>query len=87
MGTCCVSGAGDITIDEEAGTFTVNGKTFGREDWISLDGSTGNVYGERIKTVPAEITGDFERFMEWADARRRLKIRTNADTPGCSTGC
>ena len=81
MGTCCVSGAGDITIDEEAGTFTVNGKTFGREDWISLDGSTGNVYGERIKTVPAEITGDFERFMEWADARRRLKIRTNADTP------
>lgn len=81
MGTCCVSAAGDITIDEEAGTFTVNGKTFGREDWISLDGSTGNVYGERIKTVPAEITGDFERFMEWADARRRLKIRTNADTP------
>lgn len=81
MGACCVSGAGDITIDEEAGTFTVNGKTFGREDWISLDGSTGNVYGERIKTVPAEITGDFERFMEWADARRRLKIRTNADTP------
>lgn len=81
MGACCVSGAGDITIDEEAGTFTVNGKTFGREDWISLDGSTGNVYGERIRTVPAEITGDFERFMEWADARRRLKIRTNADTP------
>ena len=81
MGACCVSGAGDITIDEEAGTFTVNGKTFGREDWISLNGSTGNVYGERIRTVPAEITGDFERFMEWADARRRLKIRTNADTP------
>ena len=81
MGACCVSGAGDITIDEEAGTFTVNGKTFGRGDWISLDGSTGNVYGERIRTVPAEITGDFERFMEWADARRRLKIRTNADTP------
>ncbi|WP_304999254.1 pyruvate, phosphate dikinase [Faecalibaculum rodentium] len=81
MGTCCVSGAGDITIDEEAGTFTVGGKTYGREDWISLDGSTGNVYGEKISTVPAEITGDFERFMEWADARRRLKIRTNADTP------
>ena len=81
MGACCVSGAGDITIDEEAGTFTVGGKTYGREDWISLDGSTGNVYGEKISTVPAEITGDFERFMEWADARRRLKIRTNADTP------
>lgn len=81
MGACCVSGAGDITIDEEAGTFTVGGNTYGREDWISLDGSTGNVYGEKISTVPAEITGDFERFMEWADARRRLKIRTNADTP------
>lgn len=81
MGACCVSGAGDITIDEEAGTFTVGGTTYGREDWISLDGSTGNVYGEKISTVPAEITGDFERFMEWADARRRLKIRTNADTP------
>ena len=81
MGACCVSGAGDITIDEEAGTFTIGGKTYGREDWISLDGSTGNVYGEKISTVPAEITGDFERFMEWADARRRLKIRTNADTP------
>ncbi|WP_242324963.1 pyruvate, phosphate dikinase [Faecalibaculum rodentium] len=81
MGACCVSGAGDITIDEEAGTFTVGGKTYGREDWISLDGSTGNVYGEKISTVPAEITGDFERFMEWADARGRLKIRTNADTP------
>lgn len=81
MGACCVSGAGDITIDEEAGTFTVGGKTYDREDWISLDGSTGNVYGEKISTVPAEITGDFERFMEWADARRRLKIRTNADTP------
>ena len=81
MGACCVSGAGDITIDEDAGTFTVGGKTYGREDWISLDGSTGNVYGQKIKTVPAEITGDFERFMKWADARRRLKIRTNADTP------
>lgn len=81
MGACCVSGAGDITINEEEGTFTVNGKTYGREDWISLDGSTGNVYGEEIKTVPAEITGDFERFMKWADDRRRLMIRTNADTP------
>ena len=81
MGECCVSGAGDITIDEENGTFSVNGKTFKRGDWISLDGSTGKVYGEAIKTVPAEISGDFERFMEWADDRRRLQIRTNADTP------
>ena len=81
MGACCVSGAGDITINEEEGTFTVNGKTFGREDWISLDGSTGAVYGEKLKTVPAEITGDFQRFMKWADDRRRLQIRTNADTP------
>ncbi len=81
MGECCVSGAGDITIDEEAGTFSVNGKTFKRGDWISLDGSTGKVYGEAVKTVPAEISGDFERFMKWADDRRRLQIRTNADTP------
>lgn len=81
MGACCVSGAGDIVMDEENGSFTVNGKTFHRGDWISLDGSTGNVYGEAVETVPAEISGDFERFMKWADARRRLKIRTNADTP------
>ena len=81
MGACCVSGAGDIVMNEEAGEFTVNGKTFKRGDWISLDGSTGNVYGEAIPTVPAEISGDFERFMEWADAARRMKIRTNADTP------
>ena len=81
MGECCVSGAGDITIDEAKGEFTVNGKTFKRGDWISLDGSTGKVYGEAVKTVPAEISGDFERFMKWADDRRRLNIRTNADTP------
>ena len=81
MGTCCVSGAGDIVINDEAGEFTVNGKTFKRGDWISLDGSTGAVYGEAIPTVPAEITGDFERFMTWADEARRMKIRTNADTP------
>lgn len=81
MGTCCVSGAGDIVINDEAGEFTVNGKTFKRGDWISLDGSTGAVYGEAIPTVPAEISGDFERFMEWADEARRMKIRTNADTP------
>jgi pyruvate,orthophosphate dikinase len=81
MGACCVSGAGDIVIDDEAGTFTVGGKTYGRNDWISLDGSTGKVYGQEIKTVPATISGDFERFMKWADDRRRLNIRTNADTP------
>ena len=81
MGTCCVSGAGDIKIDDEAGEFTVNGETFKRGDWISLDGSTGAVYGEAIPTVPAEISGDFERFMTWADEARRMKIRTNADTP------
>ena len=81
MGACCVSGAGEITMDEPNGQFTVNGKTFKRGDWISLDGSTGKVYGEAIPTVPAEISGDFDRFMKWADERRRLKIRTNADTP------
>ena len=81
MGACCVSGAGDIEMNEEEGSFKVNGKTFKRGDWISIDGSTGNVYGEAIETVPAEISGDFERFMEWADKRRRLKERTNADTP------
>lgn len=81
MGACCVSGAGDITMHDDEGYFTVDGKDYHRGDWISIDGSTGNVYGEAIKTVPAEISGDFERFMKWADARRSLKIRTNADTP------
>ena len=81
MGTCCVSGCGDITINEEALTFTVNGQTFNDGDHISLDGSTGNVYGIAIKTVPATISGDFQRFMSWADARRTLQVRTNADTP------
>ncbi len=81
MGACCVSGAGDIVMHEEEGYFRVGGKDYHRGEWISIDGSTGNVYGEAIKTVPAEISGDFECFMKWADARRRLKIRTNADTP------
>ena len=81
MGTCCVSGCGDITINEEGLTFTVNGQTFNDGDHISLDGSTGNVYGIAIKTVPATISGDFQRFMSWADARRTLQVRTNADTP------
>ena len=81
MGACCVSGAGDIEMHAEDGYFVVNGTEYHRGDWISLDGSTGNVYGEAIQTVPAKISGDFETFMGWADAARTLKIRTNADTP------
>ncbi|HNX15429.1 MAG TPA: pyruvate, phosphate dikinase [Oscillospiraceae bacterium] len=82
MGTCCVAGCGDIKIDEHAKTFTVDGKTIYHEgDFISLDGTTGNVYGEAIPTVEATITGDFQTFMAWADAIRKLKVRTNADTP------
>ncbi len=82
MGTCCVSGCGSITIDEEAKTITTpDGATFHEGDWMSLDGSTGNVYGEQIATVDPEISGDFGTFMGWADAVRRLRVRTNADTP------
>ncbi len=81
MGRCCVSGCGEISINEEDKTFSVGGHTFKEGDWISIDGSTGNVYGEAVKTVPAQISGDFETFMNWADERRVLQIRTNADTP------
>ena len=81
MGACCVSGCGDIDMHEEEGYFTINGKDYHRGEWISLDGSTGHIYGQAIKTVPAAISGNFERFMKWADERRQLKIRTNADTP------
>ena len=81
MGACCVSGCGDIDMREEEGYFTVGDKRYNRGDWLSLDGSTGSVYGEKINTVPAEISGNFERFMKWADERRSLMIRTNADTP------
>ncbi len=81
MGRCCVSGCGDIVINEEEKSFTVNGKTFHEGDFISLDGSTGNVYGSAIKTESPKISGNFERFMKWADERRTLEIRTNADTP------
>ena len=81
MGTCCVSGCGDVTIDETAKTFKVGNQTFKEGDYISLDGSTGNVYGTAVKTVPAKISGHFERFMSWADATRKLQVRTNADTP------
>ena len=81
MGACCVSGCGDIKINEAAKYFEVNGERYNKGDYISLDGSTGNIYGRKIKTVPAEISGDFERFMKWADEVRVLKVRTNADTP------
>ena len=81
MGTCCVSGCEEIKMNEEAKTFTLAGQTFKEGDYISLDGSTGNIYGEDIPTVEAEITGNFETFMKWADAKRSLKVRTNADTP------
>lgn len=81
MGTCCVSGCGEIKIDEDAKVFTLGGKTFHEGDFISLDGSTGKIYGEAIPTVEATISGDFDRIMTWADEFRTLKVRTNADTP------
>ena len=81
MGTCCVSGCGEIKMDEENKKFTLAGKTYVEGDWISLDGSTGNIYGEAIPTAPASIAGEFETIMNWADEYRQLKIRTNADTP------
>ncbi|MFI3166371.1 MAG: pyruvate, phosphate dikinase [Bacillota bacterium] len=81
MGTCCVAGCGDIKIDEEALTFVAGGKTYGEGDFISLDGSTGNVYGCAIATKEVSIEGDFDIIMEWADEARALKVRTNADSP------
>ncbi len=81
MGTCCVSGCGEITVHEEEKYFTLDGKTFREGDWISIDGSTGNIYGCAIKTVPATISGNFDRFMKWADSFRKLHVRTNADNP------
>ena len=81
MGTCCVSGCGEIVIDEEEKIFTLAGRTFREGDFISLDGSTGNIYGEAIPTVPASVSGNFGRIMAWADEFRALKVRTNADTP------
>ncbi len=81
MGTCCVSGCGELKIDEEKREFTLSGKTYKEGDYISLDGSTGKIYGEQIKTVEPEISGDFAKFMGWADKVRVLKVRTNADTP------
>ena len=81
MGKCCVSGCGDIVMDEENKKFTLAGKTYHEGDEISLDGSTGNIYAGIIPTVDATIGGDFERIMNWADKYRVLEVRTNADTP------
>ncbi|MBU5449250.1 pyruvate, phosphate dikinase [Acetivibrio sp. MSJd-27] len=81
MGTCCVSGCGDIVMDEENKQFTLNGKVYHEGDAISLDGSTGNIYDGIIPTVDASIAGEFGRIMAWADKFRTLKVRTNADTP------
>ena len=81
MGTCCVSGCSDIAMDEENKKFVLAGKTFNEGDWISIDGTTGNIYDGQIKTVDATIAGEFGRVMAWADKYRKLKVRTNADTP------
>ena len=81
MGTCCVSGCGEITVDYENKLFTLAGKEYHEGDYISIDGSTGNIYGEAIPTAPASISGDFGVFMGWADKFRKLQVYTNADTP------
>ena len=81
MGTCCVSGCGEIKMDEENKKFELGGKTFVEGDYISIDGSTGNIYDGIIPTVDAQIAGEFGRIMAWADKYRTLKVRTNADTP------
>ncbi|EKY22720.1 pyruvate, phosphate dikinase [Clostridium celatum] len=81
MGTCCVAGCGDLRVNEEEKTVEVNGRTYTTTDYISIDGSTGNVYGEAVKTVTPEISGHFATFMGWADEIRALKVRTNADNP------
>ena len=81
MGTCCVSGCGAIKMDEANKKFELAGRTYVEGDWMSLDGSTGNIYGEAISTVEASISGEFGRIMAWADKYRVLKVRTNADNP------
>ncbi len=82
MGTCCVAGCGDILVSEEDKTFTLaNGNKYHEGDWISLDGSTGKVYGEKIDTVEASVSGNFAKFMGWADNYRQMEVRANADTP------
>ena len=81
MGTCCVSGCGEIVVDYDNKCFTLGGKTYKEGDWISIDGSTGNIYGQAIPTVEASISGDFGRFMKWADDARQLQVFSNADNP------
>lgn len=81
MGTCCVAGCGELKVNEEARTLEVNGQVLTFDDYISIDGSTGYIYAEQVKTVSPEITGHFATFMGWADEIRKLKVRTNADTP------
>ena len=81
MGTCCVSGCGAIKMDEANKQFELDGRTYHEGDWLSLDGSTGNIYGEAISTVEASISGEFGRIMAWADKYRDMKVRTNADNP------
>ena len=81
MGTCCVAGCGSLKVDEEKRIVEVDGKVYTADDYISIDGATGNVYGEKIKTVAPEITGHFATFMAWADEIRSLKVRANADSP------
>ena len=81
MGTCCVAGCGALRVDEEAKTATVGDVVFHEGDWMSIDGSTGKVYAEAIPTVDASVSGDFATLMGWADAARKLGVRTNADNP------
>ncbi|MVX63092.1 pyruvate, phosphate dikinase [Clostridium chromiireducens] len=81
MGTCCVAGCGAIKVDEEKRIVEINGKVYTSDDYISIDGTSGNVYGEKIKTVTPEISGHFATFMGWADEIRKLKVRANADSP------
>ncbi|MCL2599542.1 MAG: pyruvate, phosphate dikinase, partial [Firmicutes bacterium] len=81
MGTCCVAGCGDIKVDEHSNVFVCGGVTYNEGDWLSLDGSTGKVYGEQIKTVPASLSSDFATIMSWADENVSLKVLANADTP------
>ena len=81
MGTCCVAGCGDVVVNEAEKFFSVDGNKYHEGDWISLDGSTGNVYGERIDTVAASVSGNFATFMGWADKYRQMEVRANADTP------
>ncbi|MDX9691879.1 MAG: putative PEP-binding protein, partial [Acholeplasmataceae bacterium] len=81
MGTCCVAGAGAVHVNEKKKQFELNGEIFNEGDWISLDGSTGKVYGEKVETQDAAVSGDFKTLMDWADEFRALKVRTNADNP------